>query len=141
MNTTVSFGPIFGPVSIETLADSRRLQLSNLPSDINIEDIQALIQPCAGTIIEGTLRNSQYTASIQVDFADSEQARKASECFYLQENSHGRNVIPSFVNAVTTSNLRLPTEKYTLKVLWSKPTLLAWSHYPTIKKAKEEAPA
>ena len=139
MNASVSFGPVFAPVSIETLADSHRLRLSNLPSDIGIEDIQALVQPCAGTIVEGTLRNSQYTASIEVDFIDSEQARKAFEYFHLQENFHGRNVISSFVNAITATKLRFPLEAYTLKVSWPKPTLLAWSHYPTIRKAKEEA--
>src|SRR5260221_5597157 len=136
MNATVSFRPDFVPVSIEPLRESHELRLSNLPSDITTEDVQALVEPY-GIVLENTLRTSERTASVRVDFATAKQARNTFEYLQLQEYSRGdRKLIASFANV----KLRLhPTDKDTLKVSWPKPTLVGWSHYQTIGKAKEEA--
>src|SRR5882672_7588798 len=102
MNATVSFGPTHSPVSIETLADCRGLQLSNLPSDTSVKDLQVLVQPYAGSVVENSFRNFQRTASVQVDFINAERAKNAFDYLHLRECSPGgRRIIASFVNVVS----------------------------------------
>ena len=136
MSATVSFGPSLVPVSIEPVAESREIRLSNLPADVTIEDVQALAQPYDGIVIENTFCNSQRSSSIRVDFVHAEKAWNAFEGLHLREYPPGgRKLIASFANV----KMRRPADKTTLKVSWPKPTLLGWSHYPTVGKAKDEA--
>ena len=136
LGATITLGPDSTPESVETLADSCKILVSNLPPGTSIEDVRLLVHSFGGIPREDSLRTTEYS-SIIVEFPDPTKARLALEALHGQ--TPGVRMIVASLKASAESRFRVPSERPTLKVSWPKPSLTGWSHYPTIKKAKEEA--
>lgn len=133
----MTFGPDSTPESVETLADSCKLLVSNLPPETSMEDVRLLVHSFGGKPRENSLRTTEYSTTVIVEFPDATKARLALEALHRQ--TPGVRMIVASLKATAEPRFRVPSERPTLKVSWPKPSLTGWSHYPTIKMAKQEA--
>lgn len=140
MSTVVFFGPDSTPESIETLAESIRLRLSNLPPGTSVEDIQGLVAAFNGTLRLNTLNETQYGTAVEVQFPNAQQASLAFESLHRRDFTPGGSMaIVASLSGSAPLTSTIPGEKLTLKVSWPNPSKSAWSHYSSITIAKQQA--
>ena len=137
MKCEVSFGSDALPNHITTATETNKVTLSNLPLDISPRDIEMLVEPYGRVRNSISLDESEDSSCIEVEFFDQGEARAAFKNLEGHEYE-GRNLRTS-LQARMVAIVRSPTHYLNLKVLWPNPYIIAWSHYPTIKQAKDEA--
>ncbi|KAF8963432.1 hypothetical protein BDZ97DRAFT_1701588 [Flammula alnicola] len=137
MNCEILFGKDVTPEKVTTLTESKKLVLSNLPPDLSPADIEKLAGPYGEIRQTISLDQTAHSDIIQVDFAEADQAYNAFK------HLHGREfqsmVISASLKTRMAPVMRSPNQKVYLKVSWPRPSASAWTHYPSITKAKQEA--
>lgn len=133
----IIYGEDITPATVTTLADSKKLILSNLPVDVAPADIARLARPY-GTIVETiSLDETVHSADIQIEFAEASQAYEAFN--NLDGQKYESNAISATLKGTRTVPIkRSAGQKIYVKVSWPKPSKRAWSHYSTIGKAKQQ---
>ena len=136
-NCTVSFGIDATPDHITTAADSKKLILSNLPVAVSPTDIRELAEPFGEIRTIMSLDETEHTARIEVEFAESSQTLTAFK--HLNGQPFGSHTISANLKGRISMTVRSSEHTHVVKVSWPAPSASAWIHYATISKAKSEA--
>ena len=137
MNCTVSFGIDATPDQVITATDSKKLILSNLPVAVSPTDIRELAEPYGEIRTIMSLDETEHTARIEVEFAESSQALTAFK--HLNEQPYESHTISANLKGRISMTVRSSAHSHVVKVSWPAPSTSAWIHYATISKAKSEA--
>lgn len=137
MRCDVSFGPDALPDHITTATETNKLVLSNLSLEATPGDIEKLVKPYGGVRNSISLDETDDSSCIEVEFFDQSEARAAFK--NLEGHEYEGRILRTSLRTPMVAVVRSPTHNLNLKVSWPSPYILAWSHYPTITQAKEEA--
>jgi len=137
MRCEVSFGPDALPDHITTATETNKLVLSNLPLEISPTDIETLANPYGKVRKSISINETEDAAIIEVEFFNHDDARAAFKG--LEGYQYEGRTLRTSLQALMVAVVRSPTQSLNLKVSWPSPCRIAWSHYPTITMAKEEA--
>ncbi|KAJ3515524.1 hypothetical protein NLJ89_g1697 [Agrocybe chaxingu] len=137
LNSLVRFGPDSTPTSVTTAAESCKLVLANLPPEVGPSDIKALLKPYGEVRNCRSLDETADSATIEVELDTPDQAMETFR--KLHGSDYESREIEASMKTRITLTMRSPNDGTSLKVSWPKATASAWSHYPTISKAKSEA--
>lgn len=137
MNCEVTVGSDSTPSQIATASDCNKIILSELPNAANVQGIREM---CGRFGQVNSVINIDATRNppiFQVEFAEVSQAVGAAKVI-SSRLFHGKKITAT-LKARMPLTIRDVDDQLVLKVSWPSPSQSAWSHYPTITKAKQEA--
>lgn len=137
MNCTVRFGIDATPDQITTAADSKKLILSNLPVAVSPPDIQELVGSFGEIHSIMSLDETEHTARIEVEFAESSHALTAFR--HLDGHLFESHTISATLKGRIPMNVISSEHTRVVKVSWPAMSASAWIHYTNISQAKSEA--
>ncbi|KAF9485491.1 hypothetical protein BDN70DRAFT_589824 [Pholiota conissans] len=135
---TVKFGQNIVPATVITLADSNKVVLTNLRIGIEPEEITELTGQYGEITQTMNMGDTISSAVVEVQFEEASQAYKA---FYnLHDHVYQSREVSAILKGSRSRLIkRTAGQKIYWKISWPKPHRRAWSHYPTISKAKQQA--
>ncbi|TFK51776.1 hypothetical protein OE88DRAFT_1628695 [Heliocybe sulcata] len=138
LGSNVTFGPGASVERIQTVFESHRVIITNLPADSATTVVIKLVEEF------GELKSLNVDASpaasfatARVDFVDCRSASRAVDGLNRREY-HGKRLAARLdLNAVEIGSASLLCRK--IKISWYAPHLVAWGHYSTISEAMSQA--
>jgi len=120
-----------------TAADSRKILLSNLPSDCSVAEARSLADKY-GAVKEVTFLHEQAdSVTMAIEFENHLDALAAVQ--HLNDQPFGERPIMAQLDARTQVFARSPLHSPILMVSWPGATLTAWAFYPNVTLAKAAA--
>ncbi|KII85884.1 hypothetical protein PLICRDRAFT_300134 [Plicaturopsis crispa FD-325 SS-3] len=138
LNCKVVFGAGASVEHVTTAFDSSLFILSNLPTRVSEQDLIDLIEPF-GALARITIEQHSATVAptARVEMIATEDASRAVEALDGKMWCLVKLAARLNLRAVESGAGTLLSRK--VKVSWYAPSVLAWAHYGTIARAKEEA--
>uniref|UniRef100_A0A8H7XVM1 C3H1-type domain-containing protein n=1 Tax=Psilocybe cubensis TaxID=181762 RepID=A0A8H7XVM1_PSICU len=137
LSCEVTVGPDSAPSQITTMSDSTKIILSDLPDSANAQGIREFCSTFGQVNNAVNINTTSITPVFQVEFAEISHAIRAAKSIG-KHLYHGKKIIAT-LKARVPLTITDANDQLVLKVSWPNPSQSAWSHYPTITKAKQEA--
>lgn len=138
MTCEVTIGPNATPEHIVSASDCNKIVLCGLPPETSTTDVTLLCGKHGHVNQVAHLDSTPTSSDFRVDFANTANAVIAAR--NLNGYIYSGAPLLASLKARIPLTIRNPVAPMlTLKVTWPNPTVSAWTHYPTITKAKSEA--